>query len=252
MHLAACAVVVAIRPHISLFSDPAPSEEYDLIVVVDEQAGACPGFAPHPHDQVHLCKFVDRLDHHLTLHTGLGGNVVEAVPADVQFIAEALAEKQVDQHLPWNQPAEDVPVYIEVTSIGGKMPHGIAVGAPVPVDFHGSPHRLCKFLFLQAVDHPRHRPDGFDTALVRYGGLLHADRRAAVQRLPDTRQAAQVGVDGDFLCVHAESEDLIGEFEVGHGVAPFVSNVIQKSCQSVALIDFFCLLCYTFNKVTAR
>ena len=38
MHLAACAVVVAIRPHFSLFSDPAVPEEYDLIVVVDEQA----------------------------------------------------------------------------------------------------------------------------------------------------------------------------------------------------------------------
>ena len=201
---------------------------------------------------MHLRKLVDRLDHQLTLHAGLGGNVVEAVPADVQVIAEALAEKEVDQHLPWHQPAEDMSIHEEVAGIGGQMPHGIGVGAPVPVGFHGSPHRLCKPSHIQPVDHPRHRPDGLDTALVRYGRLFHADRPAAVQRLPGTRQAAQVGVDGDFLCVHAEGEDLVGEFEVGHGVAPFVSNVIQNSCQSVALIDFFCLLCYTFNKVTAR
>ena len=123
--------------------------------------------------------------------------------------------------MPWNQPAEDVPVYKEVSGIGGKMPHSVGVGAPVVVCFPRAPHRLCKPSLLQAVDHPRHRSDGLDTALVRYGRLLHADRPAAVQRFPDTRQAAQVGVDGDFLCVHAEGEDLIGEFEVGHDVAPF-------------------------------
>ena len=222
MHLAACAVVVAIRPHISLFSDPAVPEKHDLVVIVDEQPGACPGFASHPHDQVHLHKLVDRLDHHLTLHTGLGGNVVEAVPADVQLIAEALAEEQVDQHLTWHQPAEDMPVYEEVSGIGGKMPHGVSVGAPVAVRFPRASYRLRKPLFLQAVDHPCHRPDGLDAALVCDSGLLHADRRAAVQRLPDTRQAAQVGIYCYFLCVHAEGEDLVREFEVGHGVAPFL------------------------------
>lgn len=159
---------------------------------------------------MHVHKLIDCLDHKLTFHAGLCSDVVVAVPADVELSAEALAEEQIDQHLSWNQLPEDVPVHEEVAVLRSKLPHNVAVGSFVVIGFGGSPQRFHQPTAAEAVNYPRHRPHGLDTALTGYGGLFHADGRAAVQRAPVARQAAQIGKHANLLCIKSESKNLIG------------------------------------------
>lgn len=113
------AIVLRVQSHyfFAALPDMSSGKKYDLIMVVHEYSLVLSGLPSAPHDQIHSGKLVHGLDHQLTLHSGLHGNVIVAVPAVAKLCAIGFAEKQVDQHLPWNKPSKHMSVHEKPTAV---------------------------------------------------------------------------------------------------------------------------------------